>query len=267
MHGSFKRLFPGAKAVIGMIHLPPLPGYAGSPGIDDVVAQAVADAATLAACGFDGALVENEYDRPHSVEASAATVASMTTATLAAVRAAPAIKVGCEILLNDPKASLQVAYDAGATFIRSDYFVDSMTRPEYGEFAIDPDSLLAHRDALGADDVLILADIQVKYATMLRPRPLAESAALACDKGADAIVVTGTASGDAPLLDHLTQAMKAAEAYEVPVLAGSGVNEENVARVLECCDGAIIGTALMRDKRLSTERAGALMNRIGRASS
>jgi len=31
-----------------------------------------------------------------------------------------------------------------------------------------------------------------------------------------------------------------------PVLAGSGVTAENVGRLLELCDGAIVGTALER---------------------
>ena len=72
-----------------------------------------------------------------------------------------------------------------------------MTRPGYGEFAIDPKGLIDYRKSLGAEDILILADIQVKYATMINPRPLAESARLACEENADALVVTGGKTGDA----------------------------------------------------------------------
>ncbi|HCU53938.1 MAG TPA: hypothetical protein DIC36_06555, partial [Gammaproteobacteria bacterium] len=36
-----------------MIHLPPLPGYVDSPGIEQVIRQAVADLHTLQAGGVD----------------------------------------------------------------------------------------------------------------------------------------------------------------------------------------------------------------------
>ena len=55
----------GAKPIIGVIHLPPLPGYAASPAIAAVVAKALRDLAALEVGGVDGVLVENEEDRPH----------------------------------------------------------------------------------------------------------------------------------------------------------------------------------------------------------
>ena len=100
----------------------------------------------------------------------------MTRITRALVQESESVIVGCEILLNDPKASLAVAAAAGAAFIRTDYFVDRMTRPEFGEFHIDPDALIAYRREIGAEHIMILADIQVKYATMVEPRPLKDSA-------------------------------------------------------------------------------------------
>ncbi|MCW8844032.1 MAG: hypothetical protein OQK00_11525, partial [Rhodobacteraceae bacterium] len=73
--------------------------------------------------------------------------------------AARKTEVGAEILLNDPKASLAVALAAGGTFIRTDYFVDPMSRPERGgRMHIDPEGLMAYRRSVGADDILILAD-------------------------------------------------------------------------------------------------------------
>jgi predicted TIM-barrel enzyme len=154
---------------------------------------------------------------------------------------------------------------SGAGFIRTDYFVDAMTRPEYGEFTIDADDLVIYRSAIDADDVLILADIQVKYATMIRKRPLNESAQLACEKQADAIVVTGDLTGDAPVIEHLREAASgvAATGRQTPVLIGSGLDAGNAKALLADCDGAIVGTALMRDKAVDPGLASALMQTLG----
>jgi membrane complex biogenesis BtpA family protein len=257
---AFREVFADDKIVIGMIHLPPLPDYPNSPGIEAIVEHALRDLATLEAAGVHGVLIENEHDRPHRVEASKQTISAMTTVTGAVVSASRSALVGCEILLNDPQASLTVASRSGAAFIRTDYFVDRMLRPGYGEFAIDAEGLLNFRSEMGADDVLILADIQVKYATMVEPRPLSESAHLAAQRGADAVVVTGDASGDAPRIEHLRNA-----ACDVPVLIGSGLSPHNAPTLLAECDGAIVGTSILRDGSVDAGALSALMARVGSA--
>jgi len=248
-----------------MIHLPPLPGYPESKGIDGAIQHALTDLRVLEQAGVHGVLIENEYDRPHRIAAEAETIAAMTAITQAVVQESRRVIVGCEILLNDPKASLAVAGMSGANFIRTDYFVDAMTRPGYGEFAIDADDLVIYRSAIDADDVLILADIQVKYATMITQRPLSESARLACEKQADAIVVTGDLTGDAPLVEHLQAAASgvAASGRDTPVLVGSGLDASNASTLLADCNGAIVGTALMRDKAVDAEAVSTLMQTVG----
>ena len=257
---DFADHFKMPKPIIGMIHLPPLPGYAESKGVDHAISHALADLRVLAEGGVDGVLVENEYDRPHRVTAAPETIAAMTEITRAVVEESESIVVGCEILLNDPQASLGVAKASGAAFIRTDYFVDRMTRPGYGEFHIDPDGLIALRNEIGADNVLILADIQVKYATMVEPRSLRESAMLASRKGADAVVVTGDESGDAPSVQHLREASECG----VPVLVGSGLDSGNAATLLAACDGAIVGTSIMQDRSVSADKLESLMSQARR---
>src|SRR3990172_8818318 len=195
----FERLFGSKKAIVGVIPLPPPPGYPTSPGIEKVVEKALGDLEALEAGPVDGVLVENESDRPHRVEAARETIAAMTRVTRELVLSALKAKIGVEILLNDPEASLAAAAMSGASFIRTDYFVDPMERPEHGgSMRIDPEGLLRYRRSLGADAILILADVQVKYARMLVERSLAESARLAREAGADAVAVTGAKTGEPP---------------------------------------------------------------------
>lgn len=260
----FRDLFNVASPVIGMIHLPPLPDYPESPGTKNIVVQALRDLSTLASCGVDGVLVENEYDRPHKLTASPETVAAMKEVSTAVVSEARDVVVGCEILLNDPQASLDVTKACGAAFIRTDYFVDRMLRPEYGEMHIDPVGLLHYREEIGATDILILADIQVKHATMLREHSLAHSARMACEYRADAIIVTGRETGDAPDVCQLREAAVGVRQYgaDVPVLIGSGLTPDNAAELLPVCDGVIVGTALMSDRHVDAEKTAALMEQV-----
>lgn len=240
---GFTELFPGHKPIIGVIHLPPLPGYAESPGLTAVVEKALADLEALEAGGVDGVLVENEFDRPHQVEASAETIASMTRVARELTEASRQAIIGVEILLNDPMASLAVAHASGARFIRTDYFVDPMERPEYGgEMKIDPEGLLSYRERIGAEKVLILADIQVKYARMLEQRSLEESARLTERYRADAIIVTGRVTGEPPGRTELEEASRGASGC--PVLVGSGLDEANARELLRVADGAIVGSSL-----------------------
>ena len=79
------------RSIIGMIHVQALPGSPNArSSVDDIVAQAAAEARVLADAGFDAIIVENMHDRPyvhggHGPE----TVAVMTRVALA-VRVRPA---------------------------------------------------------------------------------------------------------------------------------------------------------------------------------
>jgi membrane complex biogenesis BtpA family protein len=256
---SFRKSFPRAKSIIGVIHLPALPGYPDSPGINACIDKALADLVALEAGGADGVLVENEYDQPHRLLAERETVACMTRITAEVVAGAKRSVVGIEILINDPEASLAVAQAAGARFIRTDYFTDPMEREEYGgAMRIDAPGLLAYRDRLGADDIMIMADIQVKYARLMVERGLAESAQIALDAGADAVIVSGDATGDPTRVRDLALAKQGAG--EGPVLIGSGLDAGNARALLAPCDGAVVGTSLKSGSMIDAAKVAAVVD-------
>ena len=74
-----------------------------------------------------------------------------------------------------------------------------------------------------------------------------EQATADCVKrgGADAIIVTGDATGDAPDRDLIRRAATAAGS--APVLVGSGATEKSIGGLLEVAAGVIVGTALKVD--------------------
>src|SRR5262245_9694584 len=107
-------------SLIGVIHLPPLPGSPRWGGdIAAVVDSAARDARTLAEAGFDGILVENFGDAPLVPDCTGpVTVAVMTACALAARGAAPGASLGINVLRNDAEAAIAVALAAGAQFVR-----------------------------------------------------------------------------------------------------------------------------------------------------
>jgi predicted TIM-barrel enzyme len=96
---------------------------------------------------------------------------------------------------------------------------------------------------------------------MIEPRPLNGSARLACIKLADAVIVTGDASGNSPTAGQLREAAAGVveSGREVPLLIGSGLDEENAQELLAHCSGAIVGTSIMRDKSVDAGAARSLI--------
>ena len=119
------------KILIGMIHLPPLLSVKGFPGMKKMIVGALADLSALEKAGFDGALIENDNDKPHTEFANEAQIASFSVVANEVCRGAQ-IPVGVQMMLNDWYASFVVAKTVGAKFTRLDVFVDHI-RSEWGE--------------------------------------------------------------------------------------------------------------------------------------
>lgn len=232
-----------AGTLIGMVHLPPLPGSPRWGGaMSRVVEAALRDAGTLVAGGIDALLVENFGDVPFAPRrVAAATVAAMTAAALEVRRAFPAIPLGVNVLRSDGRSALAVASVVEAAFIRVNVHTGAVLADQ-GIVRSDAYRLLRDRRALGAE-VAVLADVQTKHAVPLAPQALEQEARDAVERGlADGVIVTGRATGD-PAAPGDVERVRAA-VPGVPVVVGSGVSPESVAGVLAVADAVIVGTAL-----------------------
>ncbi len=243
-------MFSLNKSIIAVLHLPPMPGFQGHLGMNRTIEFTIREALKLEDGGVDGILLENENDKPHEVQPGPEVVSAMTVIACAVKRELKRTRLGGQILLNDPKGALAICQASGGEFIRTDYFVDRMSRAEHGgEIKIDPKGLMAYRKRIGAEGVKIFADIQVKYAQMLEPRPLEVSARLAEEAGADGILVTSDRTGEAPRIQDILDAKKGAP--RTPVLVGSGLDARNARKILEIADGAFVGTAFKVGEEIS----------------
>ncbi len=250
------------KPIIAVIYLAPSLGYEKHPGMNQVFDQASEDMEVLIKCGVDAALLENENDRPYSVIARPEVIASMAVTSYQLRKEfEKQISIGTEFLINDPEASLAMAKASGTKFIRTDYFVDRMSREEYGgEMRIAPKEVMDLKKRIGADEIKLFSDIQVKYATMLEDKNIVQSAKEALAMGSDGVIVSANLTGVAPAADDLI-AIKAAK-VEIPVLIGSGLSYANLSTLYPLCDGAMVGTALMTNFRMDYEKISPFMDRV-----
>jgi len=126
-----KALFGGSKALIGVVHLLPLPGSPRWQGdMKAVLVRAQAEALALAQGGADGIIVENFGDAPFTTgPVGPHTVAAMTLA-VRAVREVVSLPVGINMLRNDPYSALAVAVVTGARFIRANVHYGVMVADE-----------------------------------------------------------------------------------------------------------------------------------------
>ena len=243
---EFESTFGTPTPVVGMVHLPPLPGAPRGDGdLEAVIERAVADAETLAAGGVDGVLVENFGDAPfHPDDVPKHTVAAMTRATTAVVDAVDR-PVGVNVLRNDATAALSVAAAAGGEFVRVNVHA-GVRVTDQGVLEGRARETMRLRERLDAD-VAVFADVAVKHSAPLGEGSVRGELRDVCERGlADAVVVSGPATGETVEESALADAVAARDETTpgTPVVVGSGVTADNVADLLATADGAIVGTAL-----------------------
>jgi hypothetical protein len=244
-------------------HLPPLLGKDSYPGSKALLDHALWDLEAAVEGGATGLLLENEQDTPYTLRATPEGIACLTKLGLELKKRAPAnFQLGVEFLIHDPMASLSVAKVCGLSFIRTDYFVDRMARAEYGgEIEVNPKEIVNYRDGIEAKDVAIFADIQVKYATLLEQnKPLSLSAEQAWAHGAQAAVMSATKTGEAPAVNEVKEVFE--KGVKGDLFIGSGLSSENVKEFIPYISGAIVGTSLMKERKLQKEKISELLKNL-----
>jgi membrane complex biogenesis BtpA family protein len=228
-----------------MLHVPALPGSPRNElTFTHIVDWVLKDAVALTAGKVDALLLENFGDAPfYPTRVPPHTVAFMT-ALGNEVQRVCALPLGINMLRNDAESALAVASAVGAQFVRVNVHT-GVRVTDQGIIQGSAHETLRYRRFLGAD-VRIFADADVKHSAPVAARGLKiEIDELVSRGGADAVIVTGDATGGVTSLEDLRIAKAAAG--QTPVLAGSGVDAGNVAAVLKIADAVIVGTAFKRD--------------------
>lgn len=234
----------GRRILIGVIHLAPLPGsprWAGD--MDKVIRSAVDDARAFEEGGADAVIIENFGDVPFTKSAVAPeTIASMAVAGVS-VRGAIGLPLGFNVLRNDALSALALCAACSGDFLRVNVLSGAMVTDQ-GVIEGDAYHLLRRQQSL-APHVKILADVLVKHAAPLGDLSIEIAARDTAERGlADALIVSGTGTGDAAEVDDVRRVRAACPA--ATILLGSGVTAANAQTYMEFADGAIVGTSVKK---------------------
>jgi membrane complex biogenesis BtpA family protein len=233
-----------APRLVGVVHLPPLPGSprATAP-CSEIADGAVRDARALAAAGFDHVVLENFGDAPFFADVvPPITVSAMTACAVAVRKACPELALGINVLRNDAQAALAVAAIVGAAFIRVNVHTGARVTDQGIVQGRAAETLRARR-AFGADAVAIWGDVDVKHSAPLGERDPAREAEDLVKRGlVDAVLVTGEGTGRGVDESKLRRVRDAVPG--VPVLVASGATKESLGRLAGLCDGVVVGSAL-----------------------
>lgn len=229
--------------VIGAIHFPPLLGYPDSPGLDVALQYALTDLKAFEEGGADAVIIENNYDIPHVQVVPEPVVASLTYLTERILKEAH-VPMGISVLWNDYKTALDIAKAFNLPFVRIHAFIDKL-KTQYGTVVGDAVAITAYQTQIGAEHVSLFTDIHVKHSEILSPHSIEESARLAIQHGAKALIITGKWTGNAPDIKKLASVRDAVGDF--PIFCGSGVNAANIRELHRYANGSIVSTSLKAD--------------------
>ena len=256
-----------SKIVIGMLHLPALPGSPKFDGnLEAIREMLLTDADALVTGGIHGLMIENFGDVPFYPDRVPAHVVAQITSLAGEVkRQFPQIPLGINVLRNDGRSALAVAHAIGAQYVRVN--VLSGTRvTDQGVIQGIAHDLMRDRMVLGASDIKVFADVDVKHSAPLAPRAIEDEVDDTIERGlADAVIVSGAGTGKPTDPKHV-QVVKHV-ARDIPVFIGSGITSKTVRDFLAYSDGFIVGSWFKRDGDVSNpvdaKRVRELINAIG----
>ncbi len=238
---SLESLFAVSKPVIAMVHVEALPGTpAHSRPLSAIIDKAVMEASIYHKAGVHGLMIENMHDTPYERGRVGPEIVASMTAIAGAIKRAVPLPCGIQVLAAANQEAMAVALAAGLQFIRAEGFTFAHVADE-GLIESCAAGLLRYRKAIGAGSIQVWADIKKKHSAhaITADVGIGETAHAAEFMRADAVIVTGTVTGDAPKHTDVTEVK---QHTRLPVLLGSGVSRKNLRAFVPVADGFIVGS-------------------------
>lgn len=227
--------------LVGVLHLPPLPGVANYRRFDfSQISEIFAkNAKTLENAGFTHIMIQDGNDNPQPIKANIATIAALTRIGIK-VRESIAIPLGVIIGHNDGAASVAIAHAIQAQFVR----IKVLTGVSIGPTGLIEGCALEVAQIKRELDAEIEVWADVHEATS---RVIVGDIAWAANEavvfgGADKLIVTRDSGVTDALMDIAKLRIEIGDQY--PVLVGGRVSLATIRDVISGSDGAIIGSAL-----------------------
>lgn len=240
-----EEIFGTKKAVIGLVHLQPMPGdpqYDEEGGMEKVIRMGREDVEALQAGGVDGLLITNEFSLPYLGTYDSATLAAMAY-VLGALKPYIKLPFGLDYI-SDNYASVALAKASGAVFTRG-VFHGAWATPE-GVDSARVGKLSRRIHDLRMDNFKLVYYLTPESGADLAGRdPLDVLRSIYFLNQPEGIAVAGYVAGQKPDVNVLK---KCRSAYpDAVIFASTGVNVNNVNEYLEVADGAFVGTSFKKD--------------------
>ena len=241
----FRERFGAPCAMVGMLHLGALPGTpSASHSVEALIQATLAEARIYRDAGFTALAIENMHDRPYLKGGVGPEITAAMTAIARDVKRETGLVLGIQVLAGANREALAVAHASGADFVRVEGFVYAHVADE-GVIESCAGELLRYRHAIGAERVLVFADIKKKHSAhaITADVSIVETAKAAEFFLADGVIVTGASTGEPASPDEVRDVVRAAR---LPVLVGSGITPENLAR-FSSAHGFIVGSSVKQN--------------------
>ena len=236
-----RALFKSRKPVIGMIHVQALPGTPTHRlSLAEIEKRALAEAKIYRQAGVHVVALENMHDVPYLRGHVGPEITAALAIIARAVKESVKIPCGIQILAGANTEAMAVAHAAGLDFIRAEGYAFAHVADE-GIIQSSAAELLRYRRQIGADRVQVWADIKKKHSAHAITADVGIGATAHAVEfmRADAVIITGTVTGDAPRAEDVAEAK---QSCRLPVLLGSGVTAENLSQYYAAADGFIVGS-------------------------
>lgn len=239
---AFRECFGASRALIGMLHVGALPGTpSASQTVETLIQQALAEARIYQDAGFTALAIENMHDRPYLKGGVGPEITAAMTAIAREVKRETGLPLGIQVLAAANREALAIAHASGADFVRVEGFVYAHVADE-GVIESCAGELLRYRRQIGAERVLIFADIKKKHSAhaVTADVSVVETAKAAEFFLADGVIVTGATTGEPASADEVREVVGSTR---VPVLVGSGITPQNLSR-FAAAHGFIVGSSV-----------------------
>jgi membrane complex biogenesis BtpA family protein len=239
---AFRKCFGAPRALIGMLHLGALPGTpSASSQVETLIEQALTEARIYRDAGFTALGIENMHDRPYLRGGVGPEITAAMTAVAREVKRETGLALGIQVLAAANREAIAIAHASGADFVRVEGFVYAHVADE-GVIESCAGDLLRYRRAIGAERVLVFADIKKKHSAhaITADVPIVETARAAELFLADGVIVTGPGTGQPASPEEVRGV---GQAVSLPVLVGSGITPANL-RQFTTAHGFIVGSSV-----------------------
>ena len=230
------------KILIGMIHVPALPGTPYNKlSPKEIINKCIQEAHIYKKSNIDSIMIENMHDAPYLKRNVGPEITSLMSIIAYEMRKVfDREPLGVQILAGANKDALSVAFNSGCDYIRAEGFVFSHIGDE-GVFESDAGELLRYRKTIGAENIKIFTDIKKKHSAnfITSDVSIGEMAKNAEFFGSDGVIITGSSTGSEASTEEINYVYKSCA---LPVLIGSGITYDNLDNYVSISDGLIVGT-------------------------